>query len=113
MFTPLEPRLRHQGQNRNKACRFFFFFLTPVVSEFEQVSCRLAVSRSLGDRQFKGQGGQPPDSDVPPPPDMTGQLVSPEPSVSSVQLEPSDRVVIVASGRTRVQACCRRNLLNT
>lgn len=79
-----------------------FLLLTPVVSEFEQVSCRLAVSRSLGDRQFKGQGGQPPNSDVPPPPDMTGQLVSPEPSVSSVQLEPSDRVVIVASGKTRV-----------
>lgn len=67
----------------------------------EQVTCRLAVSRSLGDRQFKGQGGQPPDSDIPPPPDMKGQLVSPEPSVSSVKLEPHDRVVIVASGKTK------------
>lgn len=71
----------------------------------EQVSCRLAVSRSLGDRQFKGQGGQPPDSDVPPPPGMQGQLVSPEPSVNSVQLEPHDRVIIVASGKRGVQSC--------
>lgn len=75
---------------------------------FEQVSCRLAVSRSLGDRQFKGQGGQPPDSDVPPPPGMQGQLVSPEPSVSSVQLEPSDRVVIVASGKRAALAAVER-----
>ncbi|CAN0537894.1 unnamed protein product, partial [Ectocarpus sp. 12 AP-2014] len=55
--------------------------------QHENVSCRLAVSRSLGDRQFKGQGGQPPGSQVPPPPDMRGQLVSPEPSVKSVKLE--------------------------
>ncbi|CAM9638731.1 unnamed protein product [Ectocarpus fasciculatus] len=67
--------------------------------QHENVSCRLAVSRSLGDRQFKGQGGQPPGSQVPPPPDMRGQLVSPEPSVKSVKLEPHDRVVIVASGK--------------
>ncbi|CBJ25653.1 protein phosphatase 2C (ISS) [Ectocarpus siliculosus] len=67
--------------------------------QHENVSCRLAVSRSLGDRQFKGQGGQPPGSQVPPPPDMHGQLVSPEPSVKSVKLEQHDRVVIVASGK--------------
>lgn len=66
-----------------------------------QVTCRLAVSRSLGDRQFKGQGGQPAGSDVPPPPDMQGQLVSPEPSVKSVLLEPQDRAVVVASGKRR------------
>lgn len=65
------------------------------------MSCRLAVSRSLGDRQFKGEGGQPPGKDqVPPPPGMKGQLVSPEPSVQSAKLEPQDRVVIVASGKS-------------
>ena len=80
-------------------------FVSALSAPVEQVSCRLAVSRSLGDRQFKGQGGQPPDSDIPPPPDMKGQLVSPEPSVNSVQLEPHDRVIIVASGKEGMQSC--------
>lgn len=61
------------------------------------MACRLAVSRSLGDSQFKGKGGQPRGSEAPP--NTQGQLVSPEPSVKSVRLGPSDRVVIVASGK--------------
>lgn len=32
---------------------------------------------------------------------MKGQLVSPEPAVKSVRLDPQDRVVIVASGETK------------
>ncbi|CAB1097827.1 unnamed protein product [Ectocarpus sp. CCAP 1310/34] len=71
---------------------------TPVVWGWERVAsgqtCRPGTLA-----QFKGQGGQPPGSQVPPPPDMRGQLVSPEPSVKSVELEPHDRVIIVASGK--------------
>ena len=59
----------------------------------------MAVSRSLGDSQFKGQGGQPRGSEAPA--NMKGQLVSPEPAVKSVRLDPQDRVVIVASGECK------------
>lgn len=59
----------------------------------------MAVSRSLGDSQFKGQGGQPRGSEAPA--GMKGQLVSPLPAVRSVHLDPQDRVVIVASGKCK------------
>jgi len=66
-----------------------------------QVACRLAVSRSLGDMQFKverlaeeGDGG----TDGNAPLKRKEQLVSPEPAVTSIRLAPRDRVVIVASG---------------
>lgn len=62
-----------------------------------QVNCRLAVSRSLGDRQFKGNGGQPRGSQEKA--KGEGQLVSPEPALKSMKLGPQDRVVIVASGK--------------
>lgn len=48
-----------------------------------QINCRLAVSRSLGDSQFKA----------------SGEMVSAEPAVKSVHLVPQDRVVVVASGK--------------
>lgn len=60
------------------------------------MNCRLAVSRSLGDSQFKGKLGKAPGSEEPGKGEE--QLVSPEPAVSTVKLEPRDRVVIVASG---------------
>lgn len=66
-----------------------------------QVACRLAVSRSLGDMQFKversteeGDGG----ADGNAPLKRKEQLVSPEPEMKSIRLAPRDRVVIVASG---------------
>lgn len=66
-----------------------------------QVACRLAVSRSLGDMQFKGErlkekgdGG----ADGKAPLKRKEQLVSPEPAVESIRLASRDRVVIVASG---------------
>ncbi|CAM9272566.1 unnamed protein product [Sphacelaria rigidula] len=63
--------------------------------QHEDVNCRLAVSRSLGDSQFKGNLGKARGSEEPG--KGGGQLVSPEPAVSTVKLEPRDRVIIVAS----------------
>lgn len=78
-----------------------------------QVACRLAVSRSLGDMQFKverlteeGDGG----TDGNAPLKRKEQLVSPEPAVKSIRLAPRDRVVIVASG-TALDAYEGRTLL--
>lgn len=71
---------------------------TTVLTPPTQINCRLAVSRSLGDSQFKGDAGQPRGSSETRP-NTSRQLVSPEPSVKSVRLNPRDRVVVLASGK--------------
>lgn len=87
----ITPWLCH-GRHADHACMCRNLAL-PIV----QVNCRLAVSRSLGDSQFKGNGGQPRGSKEAA--KGEGQLVSPEPAVSNVKLVPRDRVIIVASGK--------------